>query len=311
MSLKEIYSQSYKVVKNNKVLWVLGLVVAAATASSGVGAGSNFNHLDSFKNFKEGGVSATTKQEFDSILNTVLNLVLTIPTSTWLILSLGVLTALIFTVALSLLLRSWAVGALIGGTYDALDERNHVSLATIGDRGLRSFKGLTGLYLVPPLLITVIFIPLIVGGSVALSTSQVLLGTPLIILSIIGLGLGATLIGLATLWAERLIAIENKPWTAAFGEGLRFLQNHFGDSFKLGISNTILGCGLGCGLMLLVGPTIGLLVIIGLIPIVGWAIIPLLIPLILLILLLSVLANALILTFKYVTWSALYKELKV
>ena len=310
MRISEIYSQAYQVVKKNKALWVFGLAALALTGAGGAGFGNGFNPSSENFKFNESSVSAELlNKQLDSLYAIVTNFLQPIPNSTWIILGLGLLTAVIFAITLSLLLRSWVVGALICGTYDALDEQNKVDLATIGDRGLRSFKSLAALYLLPNSLNLLGLLIFIVLGTILIASNSEVLA--IIVWSVGALVFLVTslLISLASFWAERLIAIENTPWTAAFWQGLKLFQNYFGETFKLGCANVLLGCGLGCAATAIVGPVIALLVLIGIIPIVGWALLPLLIPLGIAIFLIVGVVNAVILTFKYTTWSILFKEL--
>jgi len=312
VKLSAIYSQAFKIVKRHKVLWVFGLVVAALGIGDGVGFGNSFSRFGNTSNFNfdQSSVSATTQKNFGSILSIVGQVLGPITSSTWIILALGILLAILICVTISVLLYSWAVGSLIGGTFDALDDRNEISLATVGYRGLRSFKNLAALYVFPPLVSLVIFVPLVTAGAITLALHQTALGVVLIILGVLELIIVSLIIGVATLWTERLVAIEGLPWNQAFFKGLRLLQEHFGSTLKLGIANTLTGCGLGCLLTAVVGPLIAILVLFGVIPFVGWVLLPVIIPLILLIVVLAGVFSALILTFKYVTWSILYKEIR-
>ena len=173
MRISEIYSQAYQVVKKNKALWVFGLAALALTGAGGAGFGNGFNPSSENFKFNESSVSAELlNKQLDSLYAIVTNFLQPIPNSTWIILGLGLLTAVIFAITLSLLLRSWVVGALIGGTYDALDEQNKVDLATIGDRGLRSFKSLAALYLLPNSLNLLGLLIFIVLGTILIASNS-------------------------------------------------------------------------------------------------------------------------------------------
>ena len=315
MKISYIYSQSFRVIKKYKVLWVFGLAVLAFEAA-GAGFGNGFNNASKFTQKFEGSPSATTAgpqdvlEKLQPFLTALTGVFSQVPSWIWIVLLLGLLIATIFSFLLTLFLRSWAVGSLVGGTYDALDDRNEISLATVGYRGLRSFKSLSALYVIPSLILILGLLAFgVLAGLAAWGNMPIIA----VIIGMTGLSafvLGCVLASLAELWAERLIAIDGIPWWPAFTHSFRIYQNHLWDTLKLGFVNTVGGCCLGCLTTAIIGPVIGILVLIGLIPVIGWALIPLLIPVVLLIILISLLISGIILAFKYTTWSALYKNIR-
>jgi len=317
MSLSEIYSKSFKIVRKHKVLWVFGVVIAALSGSSAASFSNSFNRsgnfADKFGGFNQSSISGSlsnASSELQPLFNIFNDYFKAIPTSTWIMLGLAVFTTLVFGIIFALLIRSWAEGSLIGGTYDALDERNEVSFASVSYRGRKSFKSLAALYFFPNLIMLLIFAPFIVLMIMLFASNQVVLGRTLAALTIITAILASIIISVSTLWGERIIAIEHLPWTAAFWQGLKMFREHFLDTIKLGCSNLAVGCGSGCLLTIIVIPIIGVLVLIGIIPLIGWLLIPVLLLIAIIVLSALGLASSLILTFKYTTWSVLYKHLK-
>ena len=318
MTIGQIYKQSFKIVWKNKVLWAFGL---AALAVSGAGFGSGFSGFNNasrsfrgFDNSKLSSASASLNSQSDrlsSVFSSLSAFFLTIPLTIWLILGLGILVAIVTGILISLLLRGWAVGSLIGGTFDALDDRNAISFATVAMRGRRSFKSLAKLYFFPGLFAALLTVPFILIGAYFFISNSTILGIIFVVLTVLVLLLTNLTIVAAGLWAERLVAIANMPWRRAFWQGLRMFRDNFVRTLQLGVVNCLTGCVVGCLSLAIIGPLVAALVVFGLIPIIGWALLPVIILLIIAILVLGGLMTALVLTFKYTTWSILYRELTI
>jgi len=316
MTITQIYKQAFNVVRKNKVLWAFGLAVLTV---SGAGFGSVFNGgsniskgLGQFDSSKLGSASARLNSQNDqlsSILPILSSFFSSIPMTVWLILGLGLLIAIVMGVIISLLLRGWAVGSLIGGTFDALDDRNEINFATVAMRGRRSFKGLAKLYFFPSLVAALVTVPFILTSIYFFISNSTVLGIIFISLTMLILMIAHLVIAIAGIWAERLVAIENMPWQQAFWQGLQMFKTNFVRTMQLGIVNCLTGCVTGCLSLAVIGSLVATLVIFGLIPIIGWALLPLITLLIIAILVLGSLVTALVLTFKYTTWSILYREL--
>lgn len=320
MDILQIYKKAWEIVKNNKVLWVFGMIlVVFAGGGANFSSGSNFSKLGDFTKSTNG----STKEIFDQFPNQVnfvplgnyfKDLFLSVPTGLYIALGFGVLVAVILGLIISLVVGSWAKAAAIGAINLAFDGKP-VTLREGSQYGINNFKRIIWLSLVPWLLYSlgVFFIGGILAGFVVLLSRSFLIFLPIVFLSLalvaavlVMLAISATLI-----WAERVAVIEGKEAKAAFWEGWRLVKKYFGEMLLLGLGNCFLNCCLGSliagVIVLLIGIAIGIFAINkGL----GWLFIMVIILIVLPIILLSVLISGIYKIFNWTTWNILYRQVR-
>ncbi|MCX6783839.1 MAG: hypothetical protein NT141_02115 [candidate division WWE3 bacterium] len=311
MDLGSVYKRAWQAVKNNKVLWVIGVLVMAVTGGTGF-SGGNFSN---FGKSQTGSSSASAslknvESTFSSLSNIILGLLKQIPMTTWVFVAVAVVIAIVVGIAVALLIRSFAVGALIGGTYEALNGTK-VGFPEISHWGKKSWKSLAALSFLPKLLL--LFALGAIGGIGAIlivSRQATFLGFLVLISGILAVVIGGFFTGVASLWGERLIVIHNLGWWAAFKEGFKMFWKNLSSTLLIGLVNTLLGCGLGCVLVPISTVVILILIVFSLIPVVGWLLIPVFVILGLALLTIVTLGLGIFTAFKYATWSTLFKDLK-
>lgn len=310
MDISSIYKRAWQAVKNNKVLWVIGVVVMAFSGSSFSGGG-NFSNLGKSQTGSSSASASLKNVEstFSSLGNIILGLLRQIPTTTWVILAVALVVAIVVGIAVGLLIRSFAVGALIGGTYEALGGTK-VGFSEIAHWGQKSWKSLAALTFLPGLLTTFVLVVTAASGVFLITVSHsIFLGMLIVILGVFLIVAGSIVIAVANLWAERLVVIHNLGWWAAFKEGFKMFWKNLSSTLLLGLVNTLLGCGLGCVLVPISAVVILILIVFSLIPVVGLLALPVTITLGLIGLVVVTLGLGVLTAFKYATWSTLFKDL--
>src|SRR3989344_1046599 len=244
-TISELYNKSWKIVKNNPVLWIFGLAVAA-------GVGLNFSNVDrifdsdtknslpatpSFQNFTNGqsdalGISATAPWT---------NFLSQIPTWIWVTLGIELVAFVIFALAISIVSSAWANGSLISGI-DAALEGKKPTIRESSEKSFKSIKSLAWLTVVPGLVLTLV--ASLVLGTLAAFTAFVPSAVKVIlIIVIILLGLVtyyfAIYITLSRIWALRMVVLDGKGGKEALFAGYRVAKKKTWSMIGLGLVNTI------------------------------------------------------------------------
>ncbi|HEX6976978.1 MAG TPA: hypothetical protein VF185_01280 [Patescibacteria group bacterium] len=251
----KIINRSWEVTLKNKWLWVIGIVLAVF----GGGAGGT-NLYSNFSNAQKGTNSATSSSQFTDVIG---NLLKSVPVATWVLLVLGFILIILFSVAVAWIIVSWAKGALIKG-FDDAEKDKKVDLKILGSHGIASLKKL----FIYNLISIGMFLAIMVGSLIVLfvlgvifafiPVVGVILMIPLWIIGFLGIFILVVLFAMISIYAERLIVLKNySPWVA-WKKGLSLSRGNFLHSLIMGIINTAIGCSVGCLSMLV------LLIILGL-----------------------------------------------
>ncbi len=311
MNLFKIYQQALSLVKNNRWLWVLGLILVSFT-----GGGFNFTYffqLEDFLPVKTPPVDFY-QANYNPVLDYVKSLFFSIPPSLYLIWGGFVILALFLSLVLNFIIGSWAYGATIGALNAVYDQKK-INLQKAAFYGLRSWQHILWLRLVPWFLY---FLILVLVGGLLFVSYVVLIDTFLryfVVLLMVVLFLLGFLAGLAMvmiqIWAKRIAVIENKNGWDSFKAGWQLVKKHFFSMLFLGTANCFLSClsmifwlgivgvSLGGGFFLFfLNKQLGL--VFG-----GFAILA-----ILSLILLSSLIFGIYKIFNYATWNILYRQIK-
>lgn len=304
IDISQIYKKAFEIVKKNKWLWVFGM---ALVAFSGGGVG-NFNFRgsgDSFKSlssYYNGQMFGYFKDLFSSI-----------PVSLYISLGIGIFVLIIIGLVISLVVGSWAKAAAIGAINDGYNNKP-VSLKSGSDHGIKNFKNIIWLTIVPWLLYTFALI----GTGAILSLFIIFTDGPIRILPILLASIAAIVAVIASLgisasqiWAQRVVVLEGKSGKEAFKEGWKIAKKHFGNMAILGCVNGLLSCCFG---VIIIG-TIGGLVFsgIGLMALnknIGIVFLFIVGILGLGLLLIGTLVGGILKIFNYATWNILYRQIR-
>jgi hypothetical protein len=177
---------------------------------------------------------------------------------TWIILGISLTLLFIFTIALQLILTSWAKGALISGLTQAQKEENP-NLLTTSPKGIAAIKNLVLLRLIS----LGIYFCLIFISAIFLLLTIILIkstaGNLLITLFLAILAIFAVLffitasifLSMVNIYAERLVVFYSfSPWQA-WKKGFNLSKSKFLPTFLMGIINQGVEIGGGCLTILL------------------------------------------------------------
>lgn len=264
-TIEELYRKAWQIVKNNKILWVFGAAIGAATSFN---FNSSLDKSDTkwlqkiFEGDPQQGQELTrvlgaVTSRSDSIISQLFSAV---PPYLWILLGLEFFLLVLFGIFVSLLYKSWATGALL----DNLERCIKGGKATIREASEKAFtilKPLLWLQIIPVLILTI--------GSVAVI---VLLGTgiafaPGLLKAIFGLLLFGFMFFLvyawimltaSLIWATRQVATGNKGAKEALRSGYNIAKKKFWSILLLGFVNNILvAIVIGIPIVMLIGIIIG------------------------------------------------------
>jgi len=174
---------------------------------------------------------------------------------------------IILAIGLSLFLRSWAMGALIGGVDDILNNKPYTlfSLASWGRKSVRQLFKYNIYVAVLSFLIVVVGIVVPVIMLATKITSLEIIGGIVLFIAIIAILVFFLFISFGGVFATRFIVVNNENYKLAFKKGISTFKKNFGVTLKLAFAN----CAVSCVFMIIIGAVvIGLLgaVAVGFVP---------------------------------------------
>lgn len=277
----KIIKDSIKITRNNKKLWVFGLVLAS------LGAGANFSSAGNFGDLSKEIQKQKQKNTIDykipsdpensdllnsnllgsnlpQVLGTVDNkvagstsslagLLKTIPFSFYIALVFLVLASIVIFTAVSLYGRSWAQSGLIHGI-DKENAGESLSLNQMSDRGKLNAMEVIKIKILPG----VAFALLVIASTLVLSIPVILLGEAgkilmvfLGILWAIAIVIASVVLGTSINLGTLAINLESLKWKEGFDKGFKVFKKFFMDVFILSVINCF--SGLAFGIATLVG----------------------------------------------------------
>ena len=324
-----IISQSIKVTKKFKWLWVYGLVITAFAAGAGGGGGSNASSnirnvpgtdtLPSLPDQLPENLPDDAANVLGGFTSSLADWFRSVPVSTWVMLALVVFIAIVFSWLVKMVLSSWAKGGLIYASQQAL-EGKETTLANTSPKGIANIKNLIILGLITLAISLAIFVglPLIwilvyllIEGISVLSSLWIVLGVVFGILLFI---LAIIIIAMVGVYAERLIVLKGySPWQA-WKSGLKLSKGAFLPTLIMGIINAASAMAVGCVTTILFVIIVGVPALISIIPSITKGQLPS-IPLIVFTIIafiifgyISLLARAIVVVFKYSNWNQLFES---
>lgn len=259
-SIKDFYKKSWTLTLKHKKLWIIALALAVGSSGNGGGGGSSSSvEEDSKEKTKQESSVDTTEQsdiidgdsekETEPQINQVETLfnnfiekdIKTTPLLlTLTFLGVQLLILLVWSIAYSIILRSWATAALIRGVSDA-DTKDQVDLGQISKNAMSSIKSVAWITVVPGLYLTLIalFATAIIFAIMFIAKPSTLIMAIIILISVIALVYAGITIFLSTIWAIRYATLENKNGKDAFLLGHKTIKGNIGKMFSLGFVNAL------------------------------------------------------------------------
>jgi len=267
-----IIRRSRQIVKNNKKLWIWGMILAAMSSGgfnfssfSNIGR-PNKNWQDLFQN------KNTIPQELPQKINQVLGSTVSdpwkfissflspIPISFWIILGLGILVAIIFGVTLRIFILNWATAGLMSQA--SLAEKGEtISLEKGSIQGRNKWRKLflSSLILWGGFTAASVFISLVSVLVLTLVPMVIKIVFLIILVPLIILFIAAFLfIIIWSTFCQIIISLEDFTLGKSLSFSKKVAKKFFAEGLLMGLINSGIGCLLGCG-------TILVIIIIGLI----------------------------------------------
>ena len=262
ISYQAIIKRSWELTKKNKWLWVYGLALIIFGGSSGNGGGGG-GGSSSQKTPKEAPADLPEKTsqvlgQTADFLQQIKDWAASVPVYIWVLIVLGILAVAVVYVAIAWMARSWAKSGLIIGL-EMADKGETATLANTSSLALGKTKKMMVLGLISALM----FFLLIVGVMIAMVTGVILAKiSPLAYLIMIIAGLVfiilSFLMGVLSIYAERLVVLHYfSPWEA-WKTGFYYSRMFFIPTVKMGCLNNLIGCGVGCLVIILLGILLGI-----------------------------------------------------
>lgn len=248
-----IIKHSFEIVKKNKWLLVYGLLLAG---SGGAWGSSNLNIGDLSeirKIFEEDQPDLPEKgaQVLGTFASTLGQWFTNVGLDKWLLLILGVLVFILFSVVLGLVIQSWAKASLITGVQIGL-ESGKTDLKNTSSAGITQLKKLIIFSLLMTaitfLILTILplawfLIFLVFKGIQELKIFWIIVG---VFLGLTTFFIMTILFAMVSIYAERLIVLRSyTPWEA-WKEALRISKKSFMSTLVMGIINSIAKASVGC-----------------------------------------------------------------
>ena len=260
MDFGNLISRAFEIVKKNKFLWILGIVLSAVSVG-----GANLANDINYSSLSQ-DLPPEVGETVSTVFKNILHFLASIPLYLWIIAILVLLILIILSFMLRLVIKSWVEGALIGAVCD-LDEGKESSLAASSRQGRRSFKALLWLNFVPGL---IFFGVIFLSGAILVPLVLFVLPTSAKILALILLIIPLTLViliaslalNLTLILAQRKAVIEGLTPRKALFESFALVKKHFLEQIALGLINVGIGCGVGCLTVLVVIPFIPVVLLI-------------------------------------------------
>ncbi len=243
MPYQEILGRAWQIFKRHRALWLFGFLSACTGGVYGRLSLPTFNVNIPIR-WQPDGTPAFTLPNEQEWLTGGAHLLTSIPPETWLLLALGLLTALLAWLVISLMVRSIADPALVRGTMTALKSEGRLSVHDLFTLAKPFFGRTVGFYL------------LLGGGAAALSFLFGLLFFTMA-LATHGIGLACLLpfflFAVPAIWLLELyiemallaLVVEDLPLMEAFRRGWAVLKTHFWNALLIGLLLTAIHIGVG------------------------------------------------------------------
>lgn len=266
-SIWSFYRKAWKITWKHKKLWVLGFAVAIY-ASGGSYRSNSFPKNNSQKSttptsvsrtqttpkittapapsptstFKPGPVGilnvapASGENSSDPLSLIVLGIT-SVPLPFYILFGVEVLAFFIFAIILRFVTMGWAKAALILGVRDAV-EKNTVDLTAAAQQALGRIKSMIWVDLVPWLLVLLA----VIGGTIATFIVGAVFPPVAILLGIVLTIFGAYVfirVALASIFAERYVALDKMSGKAAFEKAYAFVKGNLWKTGRLGVANVL------------------------------------------------------------------------
>ena len=248
-NISDLYSKSWQIIKNNKVLWLFGMAtVALSSGSSRTNISSeNLNYIKKFfQNNNSGNTSDKLTQVLGTSTNTftetIKNIFLTVPIWLYVLLGLGILLLILVNIVLGIIYQAWANGALIAGVNaGAVNQKPTINQSS--NQALPVIRGLIWLNIIPTLiffLVTAVVSGLLIFAIILLPSFTKVV--PIIATVLVGLAaiVGWVLISLTQILASRRVVLDKKPAAQSFSSSFKIVRKKFWKMFTLAIVNTVL-----------------------------------------------------------------------
>lgn len=250
MDYSKIIKRSWYLTWKNKWLWVCGLVLSAFSGSmyrgGGSGSGSSSPSTSPTPNFDPSDIKEKTSYVLGAATNNLSDWLASVPVSNWVLIGTLVLLLIILGIVCSLVLRSWAKGALILGFEDA-EKEIEVSLKTISSYGLANIKSLILYGIISGVMSFLITVALILVFGLVYFITTLLGNLGTVLLIILGIFAFIFLIylllifAMVNVYAERLITIHSfSPWEA-WKKGIVLSRHNFVNTLIMGSVNVFIG----------------------------------------------------------------------
>lgn len=339
MDYEKIIKRSWELTWRNKWLWVYGLVITIMGGGAGFqgmrGLGNMGNQGDKGNNLPEELPEQAT-EILGQATNSILEWLKSVPIYVWVIGAIGLIGIIAIAIAIRWVTLSWAKAGLIYGLWEADDNADatqrtqnaeestekKVNLANTSSKGIKPIKRLILLGIIG-FLITIGAIGgmgIIAGmGMIGFSFLQ----SPIkeILVVVWGLAMFLTfmvivlLLGMVSIWAERLVVLEDYQAGKAWKTGFKLSWKHFWSVVVMGIINISLGCAGGCLSMIVMLLVLGIPAAMIAIPLfknewdgICWWSVGALGILFLLFIYLNILVKVILTVFNYGNWNLFYKE---
>lgn len=244
--ISDLYQRTWRIIKQNKVLWIFGAALGGLSSSGNFNSSSDFNSEDFRKLFNQ---TPQQQEQVNQVLGASTNyfyqhiqdIFTQIPLYLYLLIGIEVFLGILFTVILLVVYKSWADASLLSATNQAGEDQKP-TIASASEPAFKALKSFVWLDIVPSLVIFVVFVL-----SMALITSGLVFGNlPIKILSGIGIVVMIILsvyaliyLTLTLTWAKRQVIDEGKSAKLALSDGYKVAKKKYWASILLGLVNNI------------------------------------------------------------------------
>jgi hypothetical protein len=243
-SIDELYRSAWRIVKNNKVLWLFGMAIGAGGMSGNYRSSFDNSDLDGlrklFQNSPNGSseLSSVLGASTNSFSDTLGSIFSAIPTYFYFLLGLEFLIMVILGVIASLIYSSWAHAALLEGIQTA-SGNGKLTIRELSEKAFGDLKAVMYVQYVPYLIITavsiIIFLALAIPSSFFTNTSFI----PLLLILLPFSILGVIFFILTLTWAIRIVVYDKKTGRQSLSLGFKIAKKKFWASLLLGLVNSI------------------------------------------------------------------------
>ncbi len=248
-SISELYSKSWQIIKDNKILWLFGMAAVGISSGSSRTNISSKN-LDSIKKFFQNNDPGTTSNKLTQVLGastdtfaeTIKNLFFAVPIWLYVLLGLGILLLILVNIVLGMIYQAWTNGALIAGVNaGAVNQKPTISQNS--NNAFPAIKGLIWLNIIPTLvffLIAAVVFGILIFAIVLLPSFTKAIPIIITIVAVIGAFIGWILLTLTQIWASRRVVLDKRSAAQSFSSSFRIVKKKFWHMFALAIVNTML-----------------------------------------------------------------------